>query len=167
MQQNDYYDWLKVILSILAAMMFMALPLPSGISQARPNLLLLVLLFWAMQPPHRVGIVIAWICGLLLDVMTAHVLGEQALVMILFVYLAHKLHRQILMFHVLQQMLILFAVSALYQVFVLLIQGMLHQLSLSYWYWLSPLTTGVVWLIFTPWLNRNAIAKDDYLILKQ
>lgn len=166
-QQSLLQYWLKVVGSIVVALCLAALPLPAGISEARPHALLLVLCFWAMNPPHRVGILTAFVCGILLDVLIAHVMGEHALLLMLCVYVAHKFQRQMLMFPILQQVVVMMIVAACYQALTLLIQGMLGELSLSSWYWLAPVSTGLMWWLLMPWLNHRAIAHNsDFFILK-
>lgn len=82
--------------------------LPWGGSWWAPDFLALVLVFWNVHQPHKVGIGIAFLLGLLLDVHGGALLGEKALAYSLLSYGALSLHRRILwfgttgkMFHVL------------------------------------------------------------------
>lgn len=65
-----------------------------------PDLLALVLVFWNIRQPRRVGIGLSWVFGLLMDVHRAGVLGEIALAYTLMSYLAISIHRRVLWFSV-------------------------------------------------------------------
>ena len=56
-------------LTILIALILMLIPLPEWAHSLRPEWLVLVLIYWTMALPHRVGIGTAFCCGLLLDVL--------------------------------------------------------------------------------------------------
>src|SRR5690606_32633129 len=51
--------------------------LPWRLWQPAPDLLLLVLLFWCLNEPRRVGLTAAFVFGLLMDVHDGGMLGEQ------------------------------------------------------------------------------------------
>lgn len=70
-----------------------------------PDLLLLTLAFWAVHEPNRVGLLVAFVFGLLLDVHDTVLLGQHALAYVLVVYGAQALHRRLQRFDLLQQAL--------------------------------------------------------------
>jgi len=69
--------------------------LPWRLWQPTPDLLLLVIAFWCLNEPRRVGMLTAFIFGLLMDVHDAGLLGEQALVYSLVAYGAITLTRRL------------------------------------------------------------------------
>jgi len=69
--------------------------LPWRLWPEAPDLLLLVLAFWCVQEPRRVGMVAAFVFGLLMDVHDAGLLGEYALTYTLVAYGAFVLHRRL------------------------------------------------------------------------
>jgi rod shape-determining protein MreD len=79
--------------------------LPLGRAPALPDLLALTLVFWNVHQPQRVGVGVAFLFGLLLDVHEGAILGHHALAYTLLSYGAITIHRRILWFGLLQQAL--------------------------------------------------------------
>ena len=68
-----------ILVSFLVAMMLTSLPLPETAIIYRPDWLILVLIYWCMAIPERIGIFTGWMLGLLLDVMYGSLLGQNAM----------------------------------------------------------------------------------------
>ncbi len=79
--------------------------LPFGRQPAMPDLLMVVLMFWAVHQPRRVGMGVAFVLGLAMDVNQGAVLGQHALAYTLLNYLAVSIHRRLLWFGVFEQAL--------------------------------------------------------------
>ena len=65
-----------------------------------PDLLALVLVFWNVHQPRRVGVGVAFVFGLLMDVHDGAVLGQHALAYTLLSFFAITIHRRLLWFTV-------------------------------------------------------------------
>ena len=79
------------------------LPL-SGVALAlRPDFLALVLLYWCIQEPRFVGVGVAWLVGLLMDVGDATLFGQHALAYAVLAYAAEYFRRRVLRFPLWQQ----------------------------------------------------------------
>lgn len=85
-----------IALSLLLALLLDLLPLERD--ALRPDVLLLVLVFWSVHQPLRVGMGAAFCSGLLLDVQTTALLGQHALAYVLTTYGAIALRRRLLWF---------------------------------------------------------------------
>ena len=85
-----------IALSLAAALAVDLLPL--GRHPAVPDVLALVLLFWTVHQPLRVGIGVGFACGLLMDVHDGAVLGQHALAYTWLGYFAITVHRRLLWF---------------------------------------------------------------------
>ena len=79
--------------------------LPGGRHPAAPDLVALVLVFWNVHQPRRVGVGLAFAFGLVMDVHQGSVLGQHALAYTLLSYFAITIHRRVLWFGVLAQAL--------------------------------------------------------------
>lgn len=90
-------------LSLLLALGFNLLPL--GRHAALPDLLALVLVFWNVHQPRRVGVGVAFVFGLLMDVHQGALLGQHALAYTLLSFVAITIHRRLLWFGVVEQAL--------------------------------------------------------------
>ena len=140
-------NWV-IVLSLLLAILLTILPLPTWASWGRPLWVLMVLCYWAMALEDSVSVGIAWLIGILLDVLGGTVFGEHALVMCLCVFIFIKLKKQIRLFPLLQQAIVILLLSVLYQSIIYLIQGILGSLPQTVFYWLPIITTPLFW----PWV---------------
>jgi rod shape-determining protein MreD len=89
---------LFIAFSLVVAALLEMLPLAAH--PASPDLLALVLVFWNVHQPRRVGIGWAFVAGLVIDVHEGAVLGQHALAYTLLSYFAITLHRRLLWFPV-------------------------------------------------------------------
>lgn len=70
-----------------------------------PDMLALVLVFWGVHQPRRIGIGVAFVFGLLMDVHMGGLLGQHALTYTILNFLAITIHRRLLWFSVPSQAL--------------------------------------------------------------
>ena len=98
---------LFMLLTLLAAFVLDMLQSMSWLGNAAwaPDWLALVLVFWAIHQPLKVGVGISFILGLLTDVHQTSLLGQHALSYTVQGYLATMIHRRILWFDVPSQAL--------------------------------------------------------------
>ena len=87
-----------IALTLLAAVLLEMLPI--GRHPAAPDLLALVVVFWNVHQPRRVGVGLAFNFGLVMDVHQGAVLGQHALAYTLLSYFAITIHRRVLWFGV-------------------------------------------------------------------
>jgi len=84
---------LFITFSLVAA--FLLNLMPWGHFPGVPDFVALVLLFWNIHQPRKVGMGIAFLLGLLMDVHSASLLGEHALAYTFLAYGAIKIHRRV------------------------------------------------------------------------
>ena len=138
-----------IALTFLVAMALTIVPLPDWARIARPDWVALVLIYWCMALPERVGVGVAWVVGILLDVLTGTLLGEHALALTVVAYLTLKLHQRIRLYPVWQQSITVLVLLALNQLLVLWINGIMGRPTQSWLYWTPSLLGIVLWpLIF-------------------
>lgn len=80
--------------SLLVAMVLNMLPL--GRLAWTPDLLMLLLVFWSVHQPSRVGMGAAFVFGLCMDVHQAALLGQHALAYTALTFVAITFHRRLL-----------------------------------------------------------------------
>ncbi|MEP7282494.1 MAG: rod shape-determining protein MreD [Rubrivivax sp.] len=119
--------------------------LPLGRHPALPDLLALVLVFWNVHQPRRVGVVLAFACGLLMDVHQGALLGQHALAYTLLSYGAIAIHRRVLWFSLPLQALHVLPLFLLAQLVTLLVRLMAGSMFPGWSIWLSPLWQAVLW----------------------
>lgn len=137
-----------IVLSFLAAMTLSILPLPEWARPFRPDWVALVLLYWCMALPQRVGVGTAWGIGLLMDALTTSLLGQHALGFALAVYLALRFHQQIRVFPLWQQALSVLVLLSIKQLPLLWVAGILGRPIHGLTVWLPPLMGTILW----PWI---------------
>ncbi|WP_019569544.1 MULTISPECIES: rod shape-determining protein MreD [unclassified Thioalkalivibrio] len=136
-------------LSLLAALALAIVPLPAGLALLRPEWVALVLIYWAMAFPQRVGVFTAFGAGLLLDVLQGQLLGQNAVAMALVAYLTIQLHSRLRVYPLWQQMIVVTGLIALYKLTALWPQGLAGLPPGTPWYWAPVLSSALIWpLIF-------------------
>ena len=111
---------LFIACSLAAAMMLNILPWGQWFWV--PDFVALVLVFWNIHQPRKVGIGLAFVMGLLMDVHEASLLGEHALAYTLLSYGAIMLHRRVLWFSLRAQAAHVFPLFLLAQVASVLVR---------------------------------------------
>jgi rod shape-determining protein MreD len=97
-----------IVVTILGALLANLVPLSMGALDLRPDFCALVLLYWGVQQPRRVGFTIAFMLGLLVDLADGSLLGQHALAYVVLYFAAIALHRRVLNFGFLGQALHVF-----------------------------------------------------------
>lgn len=77
--------------------------LPLGRQPGLPDLLAVALVFWNVHQPRRVGVGVAFVMGLIMDVHQGALLGQHALAYTLLSFFAITVHRRLLWFTVASQ----------------------------------------------------------------
>ncbi|HEY1059901.1 MAG TPA: rod shape-determining protein MreD [Limnobacter sp.] len=88
-------------LSLFVAMLLRFIPVDRD--WLMPDFLALVLVFWNIRQPRRIGIGAAWCFGAIMDVHSSSVFGEHALAYTLLSYFAITIHRRVMWFSPLMQ----------------------------------------------------------------
>jgi rod shape-determining protein MreD len=96
--------------SLLSALMLNMLPI--GRTPWMPDFLALVVVFWAVHQPLRVGVGAAFMFGLAMDVHQASLLGQHALAYTALSFFAITIHRRLLWFTVPSQAVQVFPLFA-------------------------------------------------------
>lgn len=113
-----------IVASLVAALAFNLLPL--GRTPWMPDALIVLLAFWGMHQPLRVGMGVAFALGLCMDVQQSSLLGQHALAYAVLMYGVAFAHRRLLWYSALAQapqMAGLFALAHAVQVVVGLVTG--------------------------------------------
>ncbi len=148
--------------SLLIAFIFNLMPW--GRLMAVPDVVALVLVFWNIHQPRKVGMGVAFLMGLCMDVHSATRLGENALAYTLLSYGAIMLHRRVVSFPVLIQSLQVLPLFAIAQTVVLLVRLVIGASFPGWQFYLESLTTALLWPLAT-WLllapQRRPLERDE------
>jgi len=117
---NPFFIWTSLLAALLLDM------LPLGRVPWMPDFLALVLVFWNVHQPQRVGIGLAFMFGLGVDVHQTALLGQHALSYTALSFFATMIHRRLLWFTVPSQalqILPLFALAHGVEIVIRMISG--------------------------------------------
>jgi rod shape-determining protein MreD len=134
--------------SFVVAFLLTALPLPHWAEPWRPAWVTLVLTYWCLAVPQRVGVLVGWTLGLLLDVMTGTLLGQHALSLSLVAFLALRLHLRVRVLPLWQQGLTVFVLVVFDRALSLWVTGIQGMATDAVSIWAPAATSTLLW----PWL---------------
>lgn len=132
-----------------------------------PDLMLLLLVFWCVNEPGRIGMLSAFVFGLLMDVHDGALLGEHALTYVLAAYGGVALHRRLQRFNAVAQAIHLLPVFVGAVLVAHAVQAWLLGGWNGGWSWLwSSLLTLLLWplldfLIYLPQRRLDAPDGDS------
>jgi rod shape-determining protein MreD len=155
---NPLFIWTSLIAALLLDM------LPLGRVPWMPDFLALVLVFWNIHQPQRVGIGLAFMFGLGIDVHQSALLGQHALSYTALSFGATMIHRRLLWFTVPSQalqILPLFAVAHGVEIIIRMISGGIFP---GWTLLLAPVAESLLWPVVSVMLlapQRRAPNPDE------
>ncbi|WP_422088742.1 MULTISPECIES: rod shape-determining protein MreD [Variovorax] len=140
---SPFFMWTSLVVALLVNMV------PIGRAVWMPDLLALVIVFWGVHQPMRVGIGAAFVFGLCMDVHQSSMLGQHALSYTTLGFFAITIHRRLLWYPVFSQalqVLPLFALSQLIEVVTRMIGGGVFP---GWTVLISPAVEAALWPLVT------------------
>lgn len=130
------------------AILLAIMPWPVWAEPFRPDWVGLVLVYWCLATPDRIGVGAGWLLGVILDVLHGSLLGQHALALSLLAFLVIKIHLQVRMFPRWQQAVTVLVLLGITHLLVLWIRGATGHAPETWAYWMPALVSAIVW----PWL---------------
>ncbi|MDH5764547.1 MAG: rod shape-determining protein MreD [Gammaproteobacteria bacterium] len=137
-----------IFLCVIVALMLAMMPLPGWAQSLRPDWVTMVIIYWVMALPQQVGVTVAWVSGLLLDVSLGSILGQHALGMVLVAYLVSLQYQRVRVFSLFQQSIVVSILLIFKQIIVLWVDGIVGLANESWSYFLPSIIGAMVW----PWV---------------
>ncbi len=140
--------FLLFLLSLIVACLLQLMPLPDLLLPFRPYWLGLILLYWALEEPERVGLGRAFLLGLVGDVLQGDLLGDQALRLAALAFIVLRFRSRLRFFPMWQQSLAVFALLLNDRVLSLMERAFtgVPMPPASFWY--APVAGMLAW----PWV---------------
>jgi rod shape-determining protein MreD len=149
--------WL-ILLSLLVALLLSVLHLPESWPQwlgwLRPAWVAMVVFFWVMELPHRVGLLSVWILGLLVDVLYADPLGLNGVLLASITYIGWRFYERLRMYSVLQQGGVVFLLVLGTELVRLTVQELAFQRGLSWAVTFPAVMSLLIWPFLYLLLSR-------------
>ncbi|MDH5551761.1 MAG: rod shape-determining protein MreD [Nitrosomonas sp.] len=150
-----------IFFSLVIALLLNLLPLQGIYLIARPDFVALTILYWSINQPQHLGISIAFLMGLFIDVSNASILGQHAMAYSIVAYIAFILHRRLRIFNPLQQVPQIVLILILMQVIILL-TGVIAGADFPGWHFFLASVTGMLtWPIISFILGVLRNPKED------
>lgn len=140
--------WL-IVLTLIVACVLTIFPMPTQVELWRPQWVALVMIYWCLMLPERIGVLSAFSIGLTLDVVSGTLLGQHALTFSVLAYLLIELHQRIRIFPLWQQTFFVWVLLLSERLLTLWVLGATGQPMPGLAYW-NPTFLG---LVLWPWLN--------------
>lgn len=137
-----------ILASLLLAFALALWPLPDYLGVFRPQLLALMLCYWLLEAPERVGMGVAFLLGLAADLVFGTLLGEQALRLCVIAFLVLRFRPRLRFFTLLQQARTLLLLLLNDRVVVLMVRALSGEGMPGWQFWVAPFLGALVW----PWL---------------
>lgn len=134
-----------IVGTLLAALLLNLMPWSGWWLVVRPDFVALILLFWCIEQPRKIGFTAAWLLGLLMDVADASLLGQHALAYSILAYAGIVLHRRVQRFAVTPQVLHVIPLLLLNDAIVLFVRILAGSDFPGYQYFIGSLVGGALW----------------------
>ena len=135
-----------IVLSFFLAYLLAIVPFPEWAMNYRPEWVPMVLIYWVMALPYRVGIGSAWCAGLILDILEGSVLGLNAIGLVIVAYVTSSIHLRFRMFSSIQQsglVLVLLGINLFLSHWLKVITG--YTAASDMMFIMGALTSAVLW----------------------
>ena len=150
-----------IVLSLVAALLLNLLPLPPIALALRPDFVALVLLYWCINQPQRIGMSVAFILGLLMDIGNASTLGQHALAYSIMAFAALLFQRRLHFFGPFKQAPQIGLILLLGQS-VILLAGLLGGYHFPGWdFFLSSAAGVILWPLLFSLLRMSQKPRSD------
>ncbi|GEN23931.1 rod shape-determining protein MreD [Halomonas cupida] len=134
--------------TLLFALCLQVMPMAEGWQVWRPDWLGLMLLYWCMHQPERVGVFHGFVLGLLLDLIEGAPLGQNALTLSLLAFLSALVYPRFRTYSLVQQAVLIFVLLGLSQLVEQWLRTLFGPFSMHLSFLLPSLIGAALW----PWL---------------
>ncbi len=131
--------------TLLIALWLSIMPLPEWARWARPEWVALVLIYWVLALPHRVGVGVAFVTGLVLDLIEGAPPGQNAFALVVIAYLGLILYQRMRMYALWQQAGIVFVLIGLNQLLCHWVQTLTTKVMPTMLFLLPALMSALIW----------------------
>ena len=137
-----------IFLTILATVLFSLIPLPGVLWPFKPHLVALVVIYWSLETQDTISLGLAFLIGLVLDILRGSLMGLHALSLVVMVFLVQHFRSRLRFFPPWQQALSVFGLLVNDRIILIWITVLLGEPLPTWEYWLPPLIGMALW----PWL---------------
>lgn len=135
------------------SILFGIVPLPLWAQWGRPVIVAMVLIYWVIALPERIGLGVAWMVGIVQDVVQGTPLGQNAFALAVLAYLSLILYQRMRMYTPVQQAGVIFVLIGLYQLLCHWVQTLSGTVSPNMWFLMPALVSALLWPLLSFFLR--------------
>ncbi|ADZ91022.1 rod shape-determining protein MreD [Marinomonas mediterranea] len=135
------------LLTFIVALMLEALPFPDDLVWFRPEWALLVVLYWVIALPYKVGVGVAWFLGLMVDLLQGGIIGQHSLTYVIIAYACALFYQRLRMYMRWQQGVFIFLLVSINQLVNFWLDHYVGNAEPTLMIFMPAIITGFLW----PW----------------
>ena len=135
--------WWLIPVSFVLALLLTTVPFPDWAIAWRPAWVTMVLVYWCINLPERIGVTAGWVAGILLDVLTGSLLGQHALGLGVVAFVTVKSNRTMRVSPLVHQSLFIGLMVLVHLLLMLFVKGMVG-LPPRDWTYVAPVLTSIL-----------------------
>ena len=135
-----------IALTLVSALMLNMLPWSGAALWIKPDFVALVVLYWCIEQPRKIGFVAAWLLGLFMDVADGTLFGQHALAYSILAYAGIVLNRRVRRFPGSSQVLHIVPLLLMNDLIVLAVRAAGGADFPGYQYFIGSFVGGLLWV---------------------
>ncbi|WP_404470943.1 rod shape-determining protein MreD [Vreelandella venusta] len=148
-----------VWLSFLLALCLQVMPLADGWQVYRPEWIGLILVYWCMRAPSRVGVFHGFVIGILMDLMEGSLLGQHAVILSLLAFLCALVYPRFRTYSLVQQSVLVLVLLGIVQLMEQWLRTLTGDFSIHLSFLIPSMMSALLW----PWLATMLLALERRL----
>ncbi len=144
MDDRAHSFWV-VLLTLFVALALSVYPLPLWARWFRPDWVVIVICFWVLFLPNRVGVGVAWLTGLALDVLHGAYPGQHAFALAVVAYFVQISHQRLRMFGYRKQSVFGFSMVVIHLLLGQWVQNLVGVADISLLLLAQALMSALIW----------------------
>lgn len=144
MDDRAHSFWV-VILTLFVALALSVHPLPLWARWFRPDWAVIVICFWVLFLPNRVGVGVAWLTGLALDILHGVYPGQHAFALAVVAYFVQVSHQRLRMFGYRKQAVFIFSMVVIHLLLGQWVQNLVGVADISLLLLAQALMSALIW----------------------
>jgi len=148
--RNLIFTWSIIILSIVLTI----IPVPDIINSFRLPWLMMTVIYFSIFNVSLIGVLSAWFAGLILDLMTGGLMGENAMILSIISYISYRFRFQIRVYPIWQIMVVVLLLLSLGELLSLWIQGVSGTMNISIINWINISIAIIIWPLFMGFIQK-------------
>ena len=144
-QASNFTVFWAVSFSMLVALALVIVTLPQWVFYFWPDWVALVIVYWALYTSEKVGPLVGFIVGIVLEVLFVRHFGVEALGLATLAFVVNYSSRQLRVLSIWQQTIVIAMFVAFFKLFTGWLFGLVDQFTITIEYWYSSLGNVLVW----------------------